>query len=73
MVSTQIKAGERFYHRQAGAGGHGNPLRRESEAIAWDVKNDRVSMEAARDKYGVVVDPETYQVDEQATRTLRES
>ena len=40
---------------------------------AWDAKNDRVSIEAARDKYGVVVDPETFEVDKQATQTLRES
>ena len=73
MVSTRIKADERIYHRQPGAGGHGNPWSREPEAIAWDVKNDRVSILAARDKYGVVVDPETYEIDEQATQTLRES
>ena len=31
MVSTRIKADERIYHRQPGAGGHGNPLSREPE------------------------------------------
>ena len=56
-----------------GGCGPGNPLSREPEAIAWDVKNDRVFILAARDKYGAVVDPETYEIDEQATQTLRES
>lgn len=72
MVSTQLKEGERIYHRQPGAGGHGNPLSRDPESIAWDVKNDRVSVEAARDIYGVVVDPVNFHVDPQATQSLRE-
>jgi len=72
MISTQLKEGERIYHRQPGAGGHGNPLSRDPEAIAWDVKNDRVSGEAARDIYGVVVDPVNFHVDPQATQSLRE-
>ena len=72
MVSTHLKEGERIYHRQPGAGGHGNPLSRDPEAIAWDVKNDRVSVEAARDIYGVVVDPVNFLVEPQATQSLRE-
>lgn len=72
MISTQIKESERLYHRQPGAGGHGDPFRRDPETIAWDVRNERVSIQAARDEYGVVVNPADFQVDEQATRLLRE-
>ena len=72
MISTSIKAGERIYHKQAGAGGWGNPLRRPPEAVAHDVKNGKVSLESARHHYGVVVDPLTFAVDEAATATLRE-
>lgn len=46
MISTTIKAGKRIYHRQAGAGGWGNPLERTPTAVARDVRNDRVSLAA---------------------------
>jgi len=72
MVSTTIKAGERIYHRQAGGGGWGNPLERTPAAVARDVKNDKVSLEAARKQYGVVLNGQTLKVDEKATSTLRE-
>ncbi len=71
MVSTRIKKNERLYHRQPGAGGHGNPFSRDPKAIAWDVRNDRVSAQPTREKYGVVVDPVSFEVDQQATQDLR--
>jgi N-methylhydantoinase B len=71
MVSTSMKAGERIYHRQPGGGGWGDPLRRGPDAVARDVRNEKVSVEAAREQYGVVVDPVTFEVDEQATEALR--
>lgn len=77
MVSTTMDAGERLYHHQPGAGGYASPLDRDPVAVAQDVKNDRVSTEAAANVYGVAVDPDTYQVDEKATeqrrKRLRES
>jgi N-methylhydantoinase B len=72
MISTRIKAGERIYHRQASGGGHGQPLERSPAAVAGDVKNDKVSRAAARQQYGVVLDARTLEVDEEATRLLRE-
>jgi len=72
MISTKIREGERIYHRQPGAGSHGNPLSREEQTVAWDVKNERVSIESAREDYGVVTDPDNFQVDQQATRLLRQ-
>jgi len=72
MVSTTMTIGQRIYHRQAGGGGWGDPLSRHPEAVANDVKNDKVSLTAARDEYGVVLDPKTLAVDEIATTTLRQ-
>lgn len=43
-------------------GGYGNPLEREPESVAWDVKNEYISLEQAREDYGVIVDPETFEV-----------
>ncbi len=71
MISTSIQAGERIYHRQAGGGGWGDPHQRDPQAVARDVKNDKVSLLAARQHYGVVLDPETFAVDHEATQTLR--
>ena len=71
MISTRMKTRETIYHKQPGGGGHGNPLERVPAAVAWDVKNDKVSIEAARKQYGVVLDPRTLEVDEAATQTLR--
>ena len=30
--------------------------------MAWDVKNEYISLEQAREDYGVIVDPETFEV-----------
>lgn len=71
MISTRMSAGETIYHKQPGGGGHGHPLERLPAAVAWDVKNDKVSIEAAREHYGVVLDPRTLEVDEARTAVLR--
>ncbi|MSS72747.1 MAG: hydantoinase B/oxoprolinase family protein [Candidatus Latescibacteria bacterium] len=72
MISTSMRAGECLYHRQAGGGGFGDPLLRDPEAVARDVKNDKVSLKAAREQYGVVMDGATFEVDEEGTRRLRQ-
>lgn len=41
-------------------GGWGDPLEREPELVAADVRNGFVKIEAARDVYGVVVDADTF-------------
>ena len=43
-------------------GGYGAPLMRDPEAVAWDVKNEYISVRQAKDDYGVIVDPETCEV-----------
>ena len=71
MISTSMKAGQQLYHRQAGGGGWGDPLERDINAVEQDVRDGKVSVEAARTEYGVVVDPRTLEADEEATRSLR--
>jgi N-methylhydantoinase B len=72
MISTSMRAGERIYHRQAGGGGWGDPLLRAPADVARDVRNGRVSVEAARTEYGVVLDPCSLEPDKVATGQLRE-
>ena len=72
MVSTRNQQVERLYHRQSGVGCHGNPFSRDKQAVACDVKNEHVSIEAAAEDYGVIIDPDNFHVDQQATRLLRQ-
>jgi len=45
-------------------GGYGDPMERDPESVAWDVKNEYISVRQAEEDYGVVVDPETFEVRE---------
>jgi N-methylhydantoinase B len=55
----------------AGGGGWGDPLHRDPGAVRCDVRNEIVSLAAARDVYGVVLDPTTLAVDAPATAARR--
>jgi N-methylhydantoinase B len=54
-----------------GGGGYGNPLERDPEIVRDDVFNGYVSIEHARNDYGVVVDPRTFNIDFKSTTKLR--
>ena len=56
----------------SGGGGWGDPLERDPEKVAEDVRNEIASDEAAREIYGVVVHKD-FAVDSQATKDLRET
>jgi N-methylhydantoinase B len=58
--------------RMPGAGGYSDPLERDSEMLLQDVRDGKVTLESAREDYQVVIDSATLQVDEEATRKLRE-
>jgi N-methylhydantoinase B len=53
---TLERPGDVFEHTWSGGGGFGDPLDRDPARVAEDVRNDAVSVEAARRIYGVVVD-----------------
>ena len=63
--------GDVLYMRVASGGGYGDPLAREPGLVQVDVKDGAVSEDAARDIYGVALDPETGRVDPEATGALR--
>ena len=69
---TQLKPGDVVTIDAAGGGGHGNSLEREPEMVERDVVEGYVSLEGAREEYGVVIDPETLKIDTGATRKLRD-
>ena len=70
MISTSLKANEVIYHRQAGGGGWGDPMERDPQAVASDVKNGRVSMGKAIEAYGVIM-CEDFEIDMDRTAELR--
>jgi N-methylhydantoinase B len=55
----------------AGGGGWGDPFERPVADVLEDVREEKVSIEAAAADYGVVVDPDTLTVDEAATQRRR--
>lgn len=56
---------------QSGGAGYGDPRKRPVERVLEDVKNGYVSVAAAREDYGVVIDAQTLQVDMEATAAMR--
>ena len=69
MFATTIQPGDVFHHRMAGGGGCGDPRERDPPAVAADVRDDKVSVGAAREQYGVVV--RDGELDEAATVSER--
>ena len=71
----RIGARERVVLSLPGGGGHGDTLEREPDLVARDVEDGLVSIERAREVYGVALketrEHERYAVDTEATARLR--
>jgi N-methylhydantoinase B/oxoprolinase/acetone carboxylase alpha subunit len=72
-ILTPLKKGDVFRARVGGGGGWGNPLDREANAVLNDVRNELVSIERAKDVYGVIINKVTSEIDIEATQKLRET
>lgn len=59
-----------FYIAPSG-GGWGSPLDRDIEKVRDDARDEFISVHTAKEVYGVVLDPATYEIDHQSTRELR--
>jgi len=66
-----IRKGDVFRHVLAGAGGWGDPLERDPQAVLWDVRNELLSPAKAAADYGVVIDRASLRVDLAATAKRR--
>jgi N-methylhydantoinase B len=55
----------------AGGGGWGDPLRRDPKLVRQDVLDGYVTIHSAARDYGVVIDPQTLEIDAAATAALR--
>jgi N-methylhydantoinase B len=70
---TRMKPGDVIIMDAAGGGGYGDPLERDPEMVQDDVIQGYVSLEKAKEDYGVVIDAGTMKVDSLATEELRSS
>jgi N-methylhydantoinase B len=69
----EVKHGEILGKVSGGGGGVGDPLDRDPTAVLRDVVNEVVSVDAARETYGVVIQEQGPAVDARATTALRAS
>ena len=72
MVQVEIEEGDVLRHEMSSGGGWGDPLERDLALVARDVLDEKVSIPHAAEAYGVIVDPDTLEVDEAATAALRD-
>lgn len=71
--TTQLSPGEVGSIQTPGGGGYGDPLERDPAAVLADVRDGKVSVEAAASEYGVVIDGTNDAVDTAATAARREA
>jgi N-methylhydantoinase B len=71
VLVAHIKTGDAFRLRSGGGGGYGSPLERPVEDVRNDVRQGYVSVHEAAVLYGVVIDDDTFKVNEGATALLR--
>jgi N-methylhydantoinase B len=75
VVQFELQAGEYVRGFEAGGGGYGNPIERDSERVLKDVERGWETIERARDVYGVVltgsVENDDLAVDGEATEAAR--
>jgi N-methylhydantoinase B len=70
-LTMPIQRGDILRHTLAGGGGHGDPLERDPKLVLEDVLDEKVSVERARTKYGVVIDLDQGRIDLGKTKTQR--
>ena len=75
FAEPEILYGEAIVSESSSGGGYGNPLERDPELVRHRVREGWISLEKAKEVYGVVMDTssELYSVDINATNELRKT
>ena len=68
---TLCESGDVIQFDSAGGGGYGDPLERDPQEVEQDVFNEYVSVDQARNDYGVAIDSKTLKADLKETEKLR--
>jgi N-methylhydantoinase B len=71
--NNRLRQGDLLRIMTPGGGGWGDPLQRDVASVQGDVLDGFVSLQSARDDYGVVLTPHTCEIDMAATHQLRQS
>ena len=71
-TTVSLEPGDVISYRTCGGGGYGPARERDPQAVLVDVRDGKVSVDRACDVYGVVIDPDTWSVDEAGTTRLRD-
>ena len=71
----KLNTGDVFRHEMAGGGGYGSPWIRNPEHVLKDVIEEKVSIEAAREDYGVIIikNNHSLEIDKIGTNDFRQS
>lgn len=56
MFGTALRTGDVYHHTMAGGGGWGDPLDRDPDSVATDVRDGKVTRQRAMASYGVRID-----------------
>jgi len=67
----ELRTGDVLIKLSSGGAGVGDPRERDVAAVIEDVRSEVVTVEAARAFYGVALDPDTLEVDDELTEKLR--
>jgi N-methylhydantoinase B len=70
VIEISVNPGDSIYQVTGGGGGHGDPLTRQPELVAADMHEGKISIQHARDAYGVIFNAD-HNVDEQRTDQYR--
>ncbi|MHC4160953.1 MAG: hydantoinase B/oxoprolinase family protein [Planctomycetota bacterium] len=68
-----VPAGTLYVQEAGGGGGYGPPTKRPAEKVRREVEDGIISIEAAREIYGVAIDPATFEIQAAETARLRGS
>jgi len=71
VAAEVMKKGDMVRLRTGAGGGYGNPLKRDVQSVAWDVKNEYISRQDAERIYGVVFKEGSTEPDVDATARSR--
>ena len=66
-----VPEGTVLFQQAGGGGGYSDPLEREANKVAVEVRNGIISVKQAKKSYGVVIDPDDFSVDTEKTHELR--
>ncbi len=70
-VTLQLKPGDVVSCRTCGGGGYGRPQAREPQLVLQNVRDGKVSLQRAREIYGVAIDADSWSVNVEETDRLR--